>query len=48
MAAAVVETGAFSPKDMGKVMKAVVPKLVGKTVDGRTLSEVVRRKLSGS
>src|SRR6187399_274241 len=30
VAAAVAETGAASPKDMGKVMKAVMPKLAGK------------------
>ena len=43
--AAVAETGATSAKDMGKVMKAVMPKLVGKNADGRTISESVRRTL---
>ncbi|MSO29388.1 MAG: GatB/YqeY domain-containing protein [Acidobacteria bacterium] len=45
VAAAVAETGASSPKDMGKVMKAVMPKLAGKNADGRVISEAVRRKL---
>src|SRR5688572_28320381 len=45
VAAAIAETGATSPKDMGKVMKAVMPKLAGKTADGRTVNEAVRRKL---
>ena len=43
--AAVTETGAASPKDVGKVMKAVMPKLAGKNADGRTINESVRRKL---
>lgn len=45
--AAIAETGASSPKDIGKVMKAVMPKLAGKTADGRTVNEVVRAKLGG-
>ena len=45
VAAAVAETGATSPKDMGKVMKAVMPKLAGKNADGRAINEAVRRKL---
>jgi uncharacterized protein YqeY len=45
--AAIAETGATSPKDMGKVMKAVTAKLAGQTVDGRTLSEAVKKKLAG-
>ena len=43
--AAVIETGAASPKDVGKVMKAVMPKLAGTRADGRTVNESVRRKL---
>jgi|SRR4051794_37017057 uncharacterized protein YqeY len=43
--AAIAETGAASPKDMGKVMKAVMPKLAGKHADGRAVNEAVRRKL---
>ena len=45
VAAAVAETGASSPKDMGKVMKAVMPKLAGKNADGKAVSEAVRRTL---
>ena len=46
VAAAIAETGATSQKDMGKVMKAVMPKLAGKTADGKTVNEAVRHKLS--
>ena len=45
VASAIAETGASSPKDMGKVMKAVMPKLAGKNADGRAINEAVRRKL---
>ena len=45
VAAAITETGAASAKDIGKVMKAVMPKLAGKNADGRTIHEAVRRKL---
>jgi uncharacterized protein YqeY len=45
--AAIAETGAASPKEMGKVMKAVMPKLAGKNADGRAVNEAVRRKLGG-
>ena len=45
VAAAIVETGASTAKDIGKVMKAVMPKLAGKNVDGRTVNEAVRKKL---
>ena len=47
VAAAIAETGAASPKDMGKVMKAVMPKLAGKNADGRAVNDAVRRKLGG-
>ena len=43
----IAETGASSPKDMGKVMKAVMPKLAGKNVDGKAVNESVRRTLGG-
>ena len=43
--AAIASTGATSPKDMGKVMKAVMAELAGKTVDGKAVNELVRRKL---
>jgi uncharacterized protein len=45
--AAIAETGAAGPKDMGKVMKAVTGKLAGSTVDGRALSEAVKKRLAG-
>ena len=48
VADAVRETGATSPKDMGKVMKAVMEKLAGQNVDGKTVNELVRRNLAGS
>jgi uncharacterized protein len=44
--AAFAETGATSLKQMGVVMKATQAKLVGKTVDGKMLSDKVRSKLS--
>lgn len=47
VSAAIAETGASSPKDMGKVMKAVMPKLAGKNVDGKAVNEAVRRTLGG-
>lgn len=46
VAAAITETGANSMKDMGKVMKSVQAALAGKNADGRTLSELVKAKLS--
>ena len=45
VSAAIAETGASSPKDMGKVMKAVMPMLAGKNADGKAVNEAVRRKL---
>jgi uncharacterized protein YqeY len=45
VAAAIAETGASSLKDMGKVMKAVMPKLSGKSADGKAVNDAVRRKL---
>jgi len=44
--AAIAETGAATAKDMGKVMKAVMAALTGKTVDGRRVNELVRARLS--
>jgi uncharacterized protein len=43
---AIAETGSTSVKDMGKVMKAVIARLAGKTVDGRRVNELVRARLS--
>lgn len=45
--AAIASTGATSAKDIGKVMKAVMAGLAGKTVDGKAVNELVRRKLVG-
>jgi uncharacterized protein YqeY len=42
---AIRETGATSAKDFGRVMKAVMSALAGRAVDGRTITEVVKRKL---
>jgi uncharacterized protein YqeY len=43
---AIAETGASSMKDMGAVMKAVMPKLAGKNADGRMVSDTVKQKLA--
>jgi len=48
VAAAIAETGATSPKDMGRVMKTVMAKLAGQNVDGKTVNELVRAKLGGA
>ena len=48
VAAAIAETGATSPKDMGKVMKAVMPRLAGKNADGKAVNDAVRRSLGGA
>lgn len=45
--AAVLETGATGPRDMGKVMKATLSQLSGVTVDGRVVSDLVKRRLGG-
>jgi uncharacterized protein len=44
--AAMAETGAASPKDFGRVMKAAMAQLAGKTADGKAVSEAVRKRLS--
>jgi uncharacterized protein len=44
--AAIAETGANSPKQMGAVVKAAKGKLEGKTVDGKILSDRVRERLA--
>lgn len=45
--AAIAETSATSPKDLGRVMKAVMNRFQGRSVDGKTINEAVRRKLGG-
>jgi uncharacterized protein YqeY len=48
VAEAVAETGATSAKDMGRVMKAVMAKLAGQNVDGKTVNELVRKKIGSA
>lgn len=43
--AAVASTGAKGPKDMGAVMKALLPEVQGKA-DGKLVSELVKARLS--
>jgi uncharacterized protein YqeY len=45
---AIRETGATSPKDMGKAMKAAMAKFAVAQVDGKAVSELVKRKLAGA
>jgi len=47
VAEAIAETGASSMKEMGAVMKAVMPRLAGKNADGKAVSEAVKATLSG-
>jgi uncharacterized protein YqeY len=44
--AAVVKSGASGPRDMGTVMKALLPEVQGKA-DGRLVSELVKARLAG-
>jgi uncharacterized protein YqeY len=44
--AAIAETGAASPADLGKVMGRVVPQTKGRA-DGKAVSDLVRRLLAG-
>jgi uncharacterized protein YqeY len=44
--AVIRETGATSAKDMGLVMKAVMARLAGQSVDGKSVSDLVRSKLT--
>ena len=45
MEEAVKATGAASPKDMGKVMGALMPKVKGRA-DGKLVNEIVKEKLN--
>jgi hypothetical protein len=45
VAAAISETGAAGPKDIGKVMKSAMAKLAGKHPDGKRVNEKVRAQL---
>ena len=40
------ETEASTPKDLGKVMKILMPRVAGR-VEGRVVNELVRKRLSG-
>jgi uncharacterized protein YqeY len=44
----IVELNATSAKEMGRVMKAVLAKLAGRTADGKLVSDLVRRKLAAA
>ncbi|NLT04970.1 MAG: GatB/YqeY domain-containing protein [Solirubrobacterales bacterium] len=44
--AAIAETGASSPRDMGAVMKLLVPRVAGRA-DGRRVSAAVKERLAG-
>jgi uncharacterized protein len=44
--AVIRETGATSAKDMGLVMKAVMARLAGQSLDGKSVSDLVRSKLA--
>jgi uncharacterized protein YqeY len=46
VAAVIAELGASGPKDMGRVMKAALEKLGG-AADGKLVSQIARKKLSG-
>ena len=46
VAAAVAESGAASPKDMGMVMKAAMPKVAGRA-DGKRVSALAQEALRG-
>ena len=45
--AVIAETGASGAKDLGRVMKGVMGRLAGRTVDGKVVNEIVRRRLGG-
>ena len=45
---AVAESGATSAKDIGKVMKALMPRLAGQVVDGKAVNEAVKARLGGA
>jgi uncharacterized protein YqeY len=48
VAGAIQETAATSVKDMGRVMKVVMAKLAGQSVDGKAVNELVKARLSGA
>ena len=46
--AAIAETGASGARDMGKVMKAVMARFQGAALDGKVVSDLVRKRLAGA
>lgn len=46
VASVILETGSSTLKDMGTVMKAVMARLVGQSIDGKQVSDLVKSKLS--
>jgi len=46
VASAVAETGSCTLKDMGTVMKAVMARLAGQSIDGKQVSDLVKSRLS--
>ena len=46
VASAVAETGSRTLKDMGTVMKTVMARLAGQSIDGKQVSDLVKSKLS--
>ncbi len=46
VAAVVRETGASSPKDMGRVMKECMARFSGRPVDGKKVNELVKKHLN--
>lgn len=46
VASAIMETGSNSLKDMGTVMKAVMARLAGQSIDGKQVSDLVKSKLT--
>ncbi len=47
VATVVSDLGASSPRDMGRVMKAVMERLAGRTADGKLVSDLVKKRLAG-
>lgn len=48
IAEAIAELKATSPKDLGRVMKAVMARLAGGRVEGKVINEMVRAQLEGA
>jgi hypothetical protein len=46
VAEAITEAGAESPRDMGKVMKLLTPRVAGRA-DGKTVAAAVKNRLAG-